>query len=176
MLNTINRKDSFNKDALLLYILPTLAVLLAMLTISFWAWTTAKQNYTNNRARVVSEDVTKLQNLFTGRLRSYEDILRGGAGLFDGSKTTVTNDQWKAFIASYDIQKRYPGINSIGYVSVQKPEALQQFIAEQQITNTPDFTVHPAGERALYSAVTNVEPHSDVNNEVIGYDLSLIHI
>ena len=93
MLITFKRKDSFTKDALLLYIFPTLAILVALTIITIWAWTTTKQNFATNQARAVAQDTNQLQILFTQRLRAYEEVLRGGAGLFAGSDA-VSRQVW----------------------------------------------------------------------------------
>lgn len=171
MLITFKRKDSFTKDALLLYILPTLAVLIALALITFWSWTTTKQNYFTNRQRVVTQDANKLQSLLAERLRIYGEVLRGGAGLFEGSDF-VTRQEWKNFITAYDVQKRYPGIESIGYIYVAKPADIAEFVANQKVQISPDFAIYPSGERPQYGIVTYVEPETDVVNEGLGYDMS----
>ena len=69
------------------------------------------------------------------------------------------------------MQKRYPGVESIGYIYITKPADLAQFIATQKAVNDTNFVIYPAGERPVYGIVTYVEPQTDVLNENIGYDM-----
>lgn len=100
----------------------------------------------------------------------YEQVLWGGAGLFNASQS-VERDEWKKFINSIDISRRWPGVQGVGYSMIIKPEGKQAFIDQVQSEGFPQFTIKPEGNRDLYTAIVYLEPFDWRNQRAFGYDM-----
>lgn len=170
MLLTNTRKNRFNKDALILCILPTLAVLIAMVGVSIWVWATARQDLIRDRNTLSTQHVSALEDVLTSRLSSYEEVLRGGAALLETAQP-VTRQDMHAIIETYDVQNRFPGVRAIGYAPVVQSDKLPQVTATVRASDTPDFTVIPDGIRKVYVPILYIEPQIASNTAAIGFDM-----
>ncbi len=171
MLTNNSRNNRFNKDALLLCILPTLAVLAAMLVVSIWVWVTARQDVHRDQNTLVTRHVSTLQDLITSHLASYEEVLRGTAALLETSHP-VSRDDFHAIISTYDIQTRFPGVRAIGYAPLLTNDNVQQYVAAEKQNDQADFSITPAGTRASYIPIQYIEPQLQGNTAAIGFDMN----
>ncbi len=142
------RRTRFNKDALLLCILPTIAVFIALMAVSFWVWVTARQNLIRDQETLASQHVTNLQDLLVSRLKSYEEVLRGSAALFETTKQPSAQDL-HALFQNYNVQSRYPGVRAIGYA--------------------PFLPLDGTGNSHV--PILYIEPRSETNVAAVGFDM-----
>ena len=56
---------------------------------------------------------TEISGLLVERMRIYEQVLRGAAGFV--RMHAVSMNEWRDFADGLDVQKHYPGMQSIGY-------------------------------------------------------------
>ena len=109
------------------------------------------------------------------RIRTYSDVLLGVRGLFIASDA-VSRSEFRDYIDSLDLTRRYPGIQGINYA--QRIAAAQKQAFEALVRNDtsvdprgyPDFTVKPPGDRPEYVIVQYVEPMAG-NEIALGLDL-----
>ena len=104
------------------------------------------------------------------RLDAYALILKGGASLFAASNT-VDRRAWQAYVEKLHAQDSVPGVQGIGYSQVIAPHQLAAHIASIRAEGFPDYTVRPAGERALYTSIIYLEPFRDRNLRAFGFDM-----
>ncbi|HQT32151.1 MAG TPA: PAS domain S-box protein [Thiobacillus sp.] len=104
------------------------------------------------------------------RLLDHEQILLGGAGLFDVNGL-VTRAQWRTYVERLSLQERYPGIQGVGFSLAIPPDALAAHIAAMRAEGFPDYTVRPEGSRALYTPTIYLEPFTGRNLAAFGYDM-----
>lgn len=104
------------------------------------------------------------------RLESHELILRGGAALFAASGT-VSRGSWKTYVNTAHPDDIVPGVQGIGYAEAIAPQALAAHIARIRGEGYAAYSVKPAGDRPLYSAIIYLEPFSDRNLRAFGYDM-----
>nr|MBZ4193986.1 CHASE domain-containing protein [Candidatus Contendobacter sp.] len=95
------------------WLLPWLA-LGAGLTLTCIVWNNIQQE-DNRYLRFefdlrVKEITAKIQD----RLANYEQILLGAAGLFNSSDS-VERDKFRIYVSSLHLEKRYPGIQGVGF-------------------------------------------------------------
>lgn len=114
----------------------------------------------------VQEIVTAIEK----RLRDHEQILLGGAGLFDASDT-VTRLDWSAYVARLRLAENYPGIQGVGFTEFIPPARLQAHVDAIRRGGFPDYTVRPPGEREVYTSIVYLEPFSGRNLAAFGYDM-----
>jgi len=104
------------------------------------------------------------------RLLDHEQILLGGAGLFDVNGM-VTRAQWRTYVDRLSLQERYSGIQGVGFSQAIAPDALAPHIAAMRAAGFPEYTVRPEGDRALYTSIIYLEPFRGRNLAAFGYDM-----
>ena len=104
------------------------------------------------------------------RLDAYALTLKGGAGLFAASDV-VARREWQAYVEKLRSQDSVPGVQGIGFSQVIPPHQLAAHIAGIRAEGFPDYTVRPAGERALYTSIIYLEPFRDRNLRAFGFDM-----
>jgi PAS domain S-box-containing protein len=104
------------------------------------------------------------------RLDAHALTLKGGAGLFAAS-STVDRREWQAYVEKLRAQDTLPGVQGIGFSQVIPAQQLVAHIAKIRDEGFPDYTVRPAGERALYTSIIYLEPFRDRNLRAFGFDM-----
>lgn len=114
--------------------------------------------------------VNDIQQRIGERLKTYEQVLRSGQGLFRAS-TSVTREEWRQFVMAQEVAQTYPGIQGIGYAEHFIAE--RKAVVENRVRNEgfPDFRVWPVGERAEYTPVMYLEPFTGRNLRAFGFDM-----
>lgn len=106
-----------------------------------------------------------VQNAINGRVKSYNDVLRGSASLFQATPN-LTRKQFHRYVQGLSLEKEFPGIDAINFVQFVAEVELPAFEAKmrQEIaadpSGYPPFRITPPGRRAGYNVVTYVEPIS----------------
>ena len=62
----------------------------------------------------LEKQVIDTKNRMERRIEAYEQVLFGGKGLFAASQE-VTREEWKTFVYIQLIEKRFPGIQGVGF-------------------------------------------------------------
>ncbi|MBI3494709.1 CHASE domain-containing protein [Candidatus Saccharibacteria bacterium] len=158
------------KDIALMHIGPALIVFLAFFGLTIWSIIEANDNVRSRRDQVLSQDIQQTKTDIKERIRIYEDVLRAGVGLF-GASDNVTRNEWKQFINIFELPKRYPGIQAVGYIEKINNEDLQSHVESAHSEGLTDYIVRPAGYRPVYYVVTYIDPATSENNKVLGFDL-----
>jgi len=104
------------------------------------------------------------------RLRTYEQALLSARGLFQANEE-VTRKGFAAFVAGVDIDKHYPGIQGIGFALVVPASELDRHLVQIRGQGFPDYSLRPAGKRAVYSSIIYLEPFKEWNLRAFGYDM-----
>ena len=96
-------------------------------------------------------------------------------GLFAVNQN-ITRADWRRYIESLQLQKRYPGIYDLIFVRYVPKSERAEF--ERQVRNDtsidpkgyPDFSIHPEGDRPEYFPVEFTEPFSPIPVQ-FGFDI-----
>ncbi len=121
------------------------------------------ENYFNVR-------VDEINTLIQQRMKSYEQVLQGGAGLFYASDQ-VSREEWRTYVGKLDVEKHYPGILGIGFSQVLKPEQVKEHIIKVRAEGFPEYKIWPEYERDIYTTILFLEPFSGRNLRAFGYDM-----
>ncbi len=105
------------------------------------------------------------------RMLEYEQVLRGGVGLFKSSGRMVSRDEWRRYVEALELHTYFPGIQGIGVSLMLEPSELPAHIDAVRAEGFSDYTVKPAGERERYSAIVYLEPFDWRNQRAFGYDM-----
>lgn len=164
----ISGKKRLTSNTFFFHLLPTSAVLITLLGISLLGWHNAKQTVANEKRNATVNHVNATRDSIMERLNTYEVVLKGAAGMFISSNE-VTREEWKNYIASFNLQQRYPGIQSVGYLKLVRPDEVEQLTQAMRAEGFTQFHIFPAGTRDLYSAVIYSEPQRTTVG--FGYDM-----
>ncbi len=162
------RTPSFNRARAIA--LPVLLVLFTGFLVVYFL-----QQAAINTARHAQQDEFDFQGReavlrIQQRLDSYAQVLRGARGLFVASQH-VERKEFRDFVTSLDLEKRYPGIQGIGFSLIIRPDELARHIASVRSEGFPSYTPHPSGERELNTTIIYLEPFSGRNLRAFGYDM-----
>lgn len=146
------------------------AVLAACLVPAVLAWTGLQEERRRSADAQFYLHAGEVVSAIERRLRNHEQILLGGAGLFD-ARGDVDRAEWRTYVERLKLKENFPGIQGVGYTTVIQPAALAAHIAAVRAEGFPDYTVRPDGERALYTAIVYLEPFSGRNLAAFGYDM-----
>lgn len=103
------------------------------------------------------------------RVDTHIVMLLGARGLFQSSQI-VSLDEFRQYVASLEIPKRYPGVQGTGFaawVPASEREQQEQYYRSQQ----PNFKVWPVTATEYYAPIVYLEPMDRRNAAAIGYDM-----
>ncbi len=116
------------------------AVLAISLLASAGGWFIAWKNAELRARKRFDEAAGGIAAKLTERMQIYEDVLHGALGLFSASYS-VERGEWRAYLRSVSIEKRFPGINGVGFVAFVPREKLEHFLKVTRADKTPGFEV-----------------------------------
>ena len=146
-------------------------ILVAGLSISYAVWTISLRNH---------EDIEKARFISTGelistslarRMNSNEQILRGGAALFNMNNNT-SREQWRTYVSSLRLDETSPGIQGVGFILRVADKDKAEHTAKIRAEGYPEYTIHPLGQHNDYLTVVYIEPFWGRNLHAFGYDLA----
>jgi CHASE1-domain containing sensor protein len=138
------------------------------------AYWTAHQVEREARQKFENE-VENARDEIESRIQSYSDVLLGTRGLFLSSDS-VRRDEFRDYIESLDLNRRYPGIQVIHYgryLPAAQKAAFETAVRKDTSVDPrgyPDFAIKPPGDRLDYVVVEYVEPFAG-NEMALGLDL-----
>lgn len=146
------------------------AVFIMVLVATCFIWVHISGVIEDN-ARKRFDEIAELQrDLLIDRMKDYEQVLLGGAGLFAASDR-VSRQDWRDYVDALRLHLTLPGIEGIGY-TVMVP-AMDKAAHEARIRaeGFPSYAIAPAGDREIYSSIIYLEPFSGRNLRAFGYDM-----
>ena len=117
-------------------------------------------------AAACDQTVLRIQD----RLAAYALVLRGGAALF-GTSSTVERRDWRVYVETLGAERSIPGMQGVGFARVIPAEHLPAHISRVRGEGFPEYSVSPAGEREIYTAIVYLEPFRDRNLRAFGFDM-----
>lgn len=104
------------------------------------------------------------------RLATYESLLQAGTTFLRTAPLADRND-WQRFVAGLHVQKKFPGIQGMGFARHIPASALQEHEDNVRAAGFPEYSVRPAGTRAEYTSIIWLEPFDWRNQRAFGYDM-----
>lgn len=115
------------------------------------------------RAKVLHAELSE-------RMQDYLRVLDGGVGLF-GASEQVSRGEWHDYIRALRLEKTRPGILGIGFALTVDPAERARHEAQVRAEGFPDYSIHPPGNRPVFSSIIYLEPFSAANRRAFGYDM-----
>ena len=162
------KKD--RRDVLFLHILPTVIVFVAFMIVTIVSWNRSRLDISREQERIADQFLQKNSAIIRDRMLAYENILQTGSSIINFSQK-LTRDQWKAHINTFDIESKFPGVQGIGFAQVLSQKEKEQHEKTIQANATIHYEIIPDGNRDIYTSIVYIEPFSERNAGVLGYDM-----
>jgi len=135
---------------------PPIIIAAAILAATAVTWRAATQTLAHDKQNALNAHVNSTERSVRDTLNSYEEILEGGVGLFQGSDD-VTAADWSNFLTAFNIKENYPSAQTIGFMKVVNAANLDDFTAYMHAQpGYEDYNVHPLA--AVPNAQTTYAP------------------
>jgi len=150
--------------------LPLLATLILMIGLGAlvgWQWQALEARNRAGHLQRFDLAVDGIEHSLIFRMRAYEMVLRGMAGLMAGHEQQISAEEWQRATDLLQLQKHYPGIQALGWARyLHNHEQLDVFLRSK-----PDgFQMLPQGARNEYLVVDYISPLDWRNRRALGYD------
>src|SRR3974390_2305910 len=86
-------------------------VLAVSLTATIGGWFMSRMHIEMTARNQFDDEASRLTAALTERMLTYQDVLHGAQGLFAAS-ASVERSEWRAYVESASIEKRFPGIKA----------------------------------------------------------------
>lgn len=139
-----------------------------LVTLSLWHW--SERVYDRNARAYFDFRVRQLQESIENRLETYQQILHGARGLFVAS-VSVERNEFYEYVNSLHLDKRYPGVQGIGFSLIVPKRDKDRHTAKIQAQGFPNYQIYPAGDREPYTSIIYLEPFAKRNLRAFGYDM-----
>jgi PAS domain S-box-containing protein len=104
-----------------------------------------------------------------GRINQTVYGLRGAAGLYAANQV-VERAAFRAYVASRDLPREFPGVRGFGFIERVLREDLARFEATERLDGAPDFKVLTEGQAPDLYVIKFIEPIAN-NRAAWGFDL-----
>ena len=135
-----------------------------------WQWHVQDARIHAEQAQRFNLAVNDIENSLRERMRAYEMVLRGLAGLFVGSEEVLLAD-WNRASDQLQLQDFYPGIQAVALARYARATELEGLLGRIIASGRQDFRMYPAGERDEYLITDYIHPLEWRNRRVLGYDM-----
>lgn len=144
---------------------------LILLCVTFMGWHYARQISNENASTLFEIEADHLHEQIQARFNTYEQVLRGGVGLFNSSHH-VNRDEWRTYVKSLSITDNFPGIQGIGFSQwIGGFENLDTHVANVHAEGFSSYQVKPAFIRNEYTSIVYLEPFDERNQQAFGFDM-----
>ncbi len=135
-----------------------------------WQWRAQETRIHAEQAQRFNLAVNDVESTLRERMRAYEMVLRGLAGLFVGSDEVSLAD-WSRASDQLQLQDFYPGIQAVALARYGRAAELNGILARIAQSGRDDFRMYPPGERAEYLITDYIHPLDWRNRRVLGFDM-----
>lgn len=158
------------KAAAWMTVLPALAVMIFGLLLTQRIYRYVDQTARAARQAQFLHETGRIATALSSRLQAYEQVLRGGVGLF-GASDAVNREEWRRYVDAIDINETYPGVQAIAFARHLHAAELDAYQQQIRREGYADYSVFPAGARTEYAAIEYIEPFTGRNQRAFGYDM-----
>lgn len=139
------------------------------ISLIFVCWHLAESKINSKNELEFENRITEIEDAIIRRADIAINTLEGIQGLFKASQE-VDREEWQIYIEQLDLEEKYPGIKVVGYSPIIWQADIEDHVAAMQAEGFPDYAIRPEGIRELYTPVIYVEPTSERNLKLMGFD------
>ena len=147
-----------------------LAVFVGSLLAILVAWQSSLwiENAEKDRFKIAVDQILFLTQK---QLQSNVQMVCSSAAFFRASNH-VSKEDWKIYIDAHNLEKRFPGVEVVGYASAipaQKRDAYQE---EMRIKGFENFHIFPPLPTDPLFPILYIEPFNAINAKAIGFNIA----
>lgn len=135
-----------------------------------WQWHVQEARVRAEQAQRFNLAVNDVESTLRERMRAYEMVLRGLAGLFVAGDD-VSLAEWTQAADQLQVQELYPGIQAVALARYVRADEMPGMLERIIASGRSDFRVYPAGERDDYLITDFIHPLGWRNRRVQGFDM-----
>ncbi len=106
------------------------------------------------------------------RINLHLQFLLNASSFFESSEL-VTREEWKQFNKFAILNDNFMGVEGFGYAAIVGKQQLKKHIHDIRKEGFPQYTVHPAQNRTIYTSILYLEPLTERNRRALGFDMFL---
>jgi diguanylate cyclase (GGDEF)-like protein/PAS domain S-box-containing protein len=149
-------------------LLPPLVGMCA-LGLSYLYWQGEEDNVQAKNALNFEVAADQVAYNLKDRMATYEVVLRGVKGYFEGSER-IDREEFKTYVEALQLQETRPGLQGVSLILHLFEPQLDLHIADMRRRGFPHYRVLPPGARAAYAPITHIEPLRGDNVRALGFD------
>ena len=146
--------------------------LIALLTLglTFLYWQSEEKNTRAKREQNFEVAADQIAYNLKDRMATYEVVLRGVKGYFEGSEH-IDRAEFQAYVSALQLQATRPGLQGVSLILRFPGNALTAHLEDMRQRGFDQYAVRPPGERALMAPITHIEPLEGPNLKALGFDV-----
>jgi len=150
--------------------LPWLVLAIALCATGL-LWQGAQHQLERERQAEFNNSVQEAVRDIELRMETYKLLLHGLQGLFASSRD-VSRYEFHTYVATLDLQTRYPGIQGLGYSIIVPQGRVNAHVAAVRASGFSHYDIRPdASKRQFITSIIYIEPFSERNQRAFGYDM-----
>lgn len=147
-----------------------LSILAAALATTFVVWLLVALDASRDAERGFDALARNAATELREQVTATTQLLRGGAALFH-SVDHVSRESWRTYVGTLDIEKRYPGLQGVGFAAALRPTETDVHVSQIGADAQPDTTIRPDGIRPFHGPIVYLEPEDLRNRRELGFDM-----
>lgn len=145
------------------------AAFLMLLTVALWFYSTSTVEQRARDRFLYRVDMA--ENVLVGRMNDYQQVLRGGQGVYAASET-VSRAEWRIYVESLQLDSYLPGVQSVAFSPIVRAEDRRAHESAVRAEGFPDYSIFPEESSfAVSCVVLYIEPFRGRNLRAVGYDM-----
>ncbi len=153
-------------------VLPPLMALLT-LGLTYLYWQGEEQGGRAKREQNFEVAADQIASNLKDRMTTYEVVLRGVKGYFEGSER-IDRSEFQAYISALQLEATRPGLQGVSLILQFPGTALASHVQDMRQRGFEHYTVWPEGGRAVMAPITHIEPLAGDNLKALGLDVLTI--
>ena len=152
-----------------------LAPLVGLLTLglTFLYWQSEEKGAQAKQQQNFQVAADQIAYNLKDRMATYEVVLRGVKGYFEGSER-IDRSEFQAYVGALELAKTRPGLQGISLILQLPATAMAAHLEDMRQRGFAQYTVRPAGQRDVLAPVTHIEPLQGNNLKALGFDVLTI--
>ncbi|HEY6094548.1 MAG TPA: CHASE domain-containing protein [Gallionellaceae bacterium] len=144
-------------------------VLLASLVMTGLLWQIAHRASLQEQRIAFQSHISDVNDRLQRRIAYYEQVLYAVRGFYL-NQHVMEPQEFAGYVDSLEIDGNFPGIQGVSFAPLLPDARKASHVAAMRRSGSPDYEIHPAGQRPEYAPVALIEPHNERNLRVLGFD------
>ena len=150
-------------------VLPPLIAVLT-LGLTFLYWQSEEKNTRTRREQNFEMAADQIAYNLKDRMATYEVVLRGVKGYFEGSER-IDRAEFQSYVSALQLQATRPGLQGVSLILQFPGKGLAAHLEDMRQRGFDQYAVRPPGVRELMAPITHIEPLEGPNLKALGFDV-----